>query len=130
MASGVAGIAVADAGVGTIVGAVEAHLVVHVPTLDPLDVAGDLTQHCAAPQDLGPVQSMISWNRCRPWKGHKVWASIPHRQSFLSTWTALICREGLEGEMLGRVGSSTLIPSETKDHFSLAPLGMTREFQS
>jgi len=72
VASGVAGIAVADAGVAAVVGAVEAHPIVRVSTLDPLDVAGDFTQHCAAPRDLGPVHSMISWNRCRRWKGHKV----------------------------------------------------------
>ena len=72
MAPWVAGIAVADTGVGTVVGAVEANPIVRVAALDPLDVAGDLTQHCAAPRDLGPVHSMISWNRCRRWKGHKV----------------------------------------------------------
>jgi hypothetical protein len=29
-------------------------------------------------------------NRCRRWKGHKLGASLPHRQTFLSTWTTLI----------------------------------------
>jgi hypothetical protein len=72
VAPGVAGIAVADTGVGVIAGAVEANPVMHVPTFDPLDVAGDFTQHGAAPRDLGPVHSTISWNRCRRWKGIKV----------------------------------------------------------
>jgi hypothetical protein len=31
-----------------------------VATLDPLDVAGDFTQHRAAPRDLGPDHSTIS----------------------------------------------------------------------
>lgn len=60
MAPGVAGIAVADTGVGVITGAVEAHPVMGVPTFDPLDIAGDFTQHRAAPRDLGPVHSTIS----------------------------------------------------------------------
>lgn len=60
MASGVAGIAIADTGVDLITGAIEAYPVMHVPTFDPLDVAGDFTQHCAAPRDLGPVHSTIS----------------------------------------------------------------------
>jgi hypothetical protein len=55
-----AGIAVADTGVGTVVGAVEADAIVRVATLDPLDVAGDLTQRRAAPRDLGPDHSTIS----------------------------------------------------------------------
>ena len=56
----VAGIAVADTGVGTVVGAVQADAIVRVATLDPLDVAGDLTQHRAAPRDLSPDHSTIS----------------------------------------------------------------------
>jgi len=60
VASGVAGIAVADTGVGVITGAVEAHTVVNVPTFDPLDIAGDFTQNRAAPRDLGPVHYTIS----------------------------------------------------------------------
>jgi hypothetical protein len=56
----VAGIAVADTGVGAIGCSVETHPIVRVPTLDPLDVAGDLTQHRAAPRDLGPDHSTIS----------------------------------------------------------------------
>jgi len=56
----VAGIAVADAGVRTVVGAVEADAIMRVAALDPLDVAGDLTQHCAAPRDLGPDHATIS----------------------------------------------------------------------
>ncbi len=72
MAPGVAGIAVADTGVGAIIGAVQAHSIMRIATFDPLDVAGDFTQHCAAPRDLGPVHSTISWNRCRRWKGHKL----------------------------------------------------------
>ena len=60
MAPGVAGIAVADTGVGAIIGAVEAHPIVDVPTFDPLDIAGDFTQNRAAPRDLGPVHSTIS----------------------------------------------------------------------
>ena len=58
MAPWVAGIAVADTGVGAIVSAV-----MRVVTLDPLDVAGDLTQHRAAPRDLSPDHSTISLNR-------------------------------------------------------------------
>ncbi len=57
MPSGVAGVAVADAGMGLVAGAVQADPVVHVPTFDPLDVAGDFTQHCAAPRNLGRVHS-------------------------------------------------------------------------
>ena len=72
VASGVAGIAVADTGVGAIIGAVEADPIMRVATFDPLDVAGDFTQHSAAPRDLGPVHSTISRNRCRRWKGTKV----------------------------------------------------------
>jgi hypothetical protein len=60
MASGVAGIAVADTGVGVITGAVEAHPVMDVPTFDPLDIAGDFTQNRVAPRDLGQVHSTIS----------------------------------------------------------------------
>jgi hypothetical protein len=72
VASGVAGIAVADTGVGVITGAVEAHPVMGVSTLDPLDIASDFTQYRAAPRDLGPVHSTVLLNRCRRWKGHKV----------------------------------------------------------
>jgi hypothetical protein len=60
VAPGVAGIAVADTGVGVITGAVEAHPVMDVPTFDPLDIAGDFTQNRVAPRDLGPVHSTIS----------------------------------------------------------------------
>ena len=60
MASWVAGIAVADTGVGAVVGAVEAHPIIGIAHLDPLDVAGDLTQHRAAPRDLGPDHATIS----------------------------------------------------------------------
>ena len=60
MAPWVAGIAVADTGVGAIVGAVKTDAIMRVVTLDPLDVAGDLTQHRAAPRDLGPDHSTIS----------------------------------------------------------------------
>jgi hypothetical protein len=56
----VAGIAVADTGVGIITGAVQADPIMRVPTFDPLDVAGDFTQRRAAPRDLGPVHSTIS----------------------------------------------------------------------
>jgi hypothetical protein len=72
MAPGVAGIAVADTRVGVITGAVEAYTVMHIPTFDPLDVAGDFTQHRAAPRDLGSDHSTISWNRYRRWKGPKL----------------------------------------------------------
>ena len=60
MAPWVAGIAVADTGVRAIVGAVETDSIVRIAALDPLDVAGDLTQHRAAPRDLGPDHSTIS----------------------------------------------------------------------
>ena len=60
VASWVAGIAVADTGVRAIVGAVETDAIMRVAALDPLDVAGDLTQHRAAPRDLGPDHSTIS----------------------------------------------------------------------
>ena len=60
MASGVAGIAVADTGVGAIIGAVQANPIMRIPTFDPLDVAGDFTQNRVAPRDLGPVHSTIS----------------------------------------------------------------------
>jgi hypothetical protein len=60
VASGVAGVAVTDTGVGAIGGAVEAHPVMGVPTFYPLDIAGDFTQNRAAPRDLGPVHSTIS----------------------------------------------------------------------
>ena len=56
----VAGIAVADTGVRAVVGAVEADAIMRIAALDPLDVAGDLTQHRAAPRDLGPDHSTIS----------------------------------------------------------------------
>ena len=56
----VAGIAVADTGVRALVGAVEADAIMRIAALDPLDVAGDLTQHRAAPRDLGPDHSTIS----------------------------------------------------------------------
>ena len=56
----VASIAVADTGVRAIVGSVETDAIVRVATLDPFDVAGDLTQHRAAPRDLGPDHSTIS----------------------------------------------------------------------
>ena len=60
MAPWVAGIAVADTGVRAVVGAVETDSIVRIAALDPLDVAGDLTQHCAAPRDLGANHSAIS----------------------------------------------------------------------
>lgn len=60
MAPWVAGIAVADTGVRAVVGAVETDAIVRIATLDPLDVAGDLTQHRAAPRDVGPDHSTIS----------------------------------------------------------------------
>lgn len=60
MAPWVAGIAVADTGVRAIVSAVETDAIMRVITLDPLDVAGDLTQHRVAPRDLGPDHSTIS----------------------------------------------------------------------
>jgi hypothetical protein len=86
MASWVAGVTVADTGVGAIVGPVETDPIMRVAALDPLDVAGDLTQHRAAPRDLGPDHVNDLLNRCRRWKGHKLGASIPHRQTLLSTW--------------------------------------------
>ena len=55
-----AGIAVADTGVRAIVSAEKTDAIMRVATLDPLDVAGDLTQHRAAPRDLGPDHSTIS----------------------------------------------------------------------
>ena len=60
MAPWVAGIAVADTGVRAVVGAVEADAIMRIAALDPLNVAGDLTQHRAAPRDLGPDHSTIS----------------------------------------------------------------------
>jgi hypothetical protein len=60
MAPWVAGIAVADTGVRPIVSAEKTDTIMRVATLDPLDVAGDLTQHRAAPRDLGPDHSTIS----------------------------------------------------------------------
>ena len=60
MASGVAGVAVADTGVGVITGAVETHPVMDVPTFDSFDIAGDFTQNRVAPRDLGPVHFTIS----------------------------------------------------------------------
>ena len=60
MAPWVAGIAVADTGVCAVVGAVETDSIVRIAALDPLDVAGDFTQHRAAPRDLGPDHSTIS----------------------------------------------------------------------
>jgi len=56
----VGGIAVADTGVRAFVGAVETDTIMRIAALDPLDVAGDLTQHRAAPRDLGPDHSTIS----------------------------------------------------------------------
>jgi hypothetical protein len=58
-----AGIAVADTGVRAVLGAVQADAIMRIAALDPLDVAGDLTQHRAAPRDLGTDHSTISWNR-------------------------------------------------------------------
>ena len=60
MAPWVAGIAVADTGVRAIVSAVKTDAIMRIAALDPLDVAGDLTQHRAAPRDLGPDHSTIS----------------------------------------------------------------------
>ena len=60
MAPWVAGIAVADTGVRAVVGAVKTNSIVRVATLDPLDVAGDLSQHRAAPRDLGAYHATIS----------------------------------------------------------------------
>ena len=56
----VAGIPVADTGVCAVVGAVKADAIMRIAALDPLNVAGDLTQHRAAPRDLGPDHSTIS----------------------------------------------------------------------
>jgi hypothetical protein len=60
VASWVAGIAVADTRVRAIVGAIEAHAFMRMAALDPLDVAGDLTQYRLAPRDLGPDHATIS----------------------------------------------------------------------
>ena len=60
MAPWVAGIAVADTGVRAVVGAVETNAIMRIAALDPLHVAGDLTQHRAAPRDLGAYHSRIS----------------------------------------------------------------------
>jgi hypothetical protein len=60
VASWVAGIAVADTGVCTVIGAVQTDPIVRIPAFDPLDVAGDLTQYGGAPRDLGPDHSSIS----------------------------------------------------------------------
>lgn len=115
MTSGVAGIAVADAGVGAITSAVEAHPVMRRTTFDSLDVAGDFTQHATAPRDLGPVHSTLSDTEktgVGSVKADKLGRSIPHRQTFLSTWTALICREKPEGELRGRVEAQHMRESE------------------
>jgi hypothetical protein len=60
MAPWVAAIAVADTGMRAVVSAIETDSIVRIAALDPLDVAGDFTQHRAAPRDLGPDHSTIS----------------------------------------------------------------------
>jgi hypothetical protein len=54
-----------------------------IATLDPFDVAGNLTQNRAATRDLGPDHSRspatgVGWNRCRLVEG-------PQTMSFDST---------------------------------------------